>query len=119
MSRTAEDVLEFDNLRELLRLRATSAPGRRAVDALLPATNRTAPESAFALIHEARQWLRIGRDLGFGALADPRAWFGRMEGRGALLEAGDLLDAGSLLETAGWLRQQFRDDEAKFPLLAA
>ncbi len=30
MSRTAQDVLEFDKLRELLRLRTTCAPGRRA-----------------------------------------------------------------------------------------
>ncbi len=32
---------------------------------------------------------------------------------------GEFLDAASLLETAGWLRQQFREEAAKFPLLAA
>jgi len=30
-----------------------------------------------------------------------------------------LRDAASLLETAHWLRQQFREEAAKFPLLAA
>jgi DNA mismatch repair protein MutS2 len=35
------------------------------------------------------------------------------------LEAGEFLDAASLLETAGWLRQQFREEAVKFPLLAA
>src|SRR5712692_167231 len=33
MSRTTQEVLEFDKLRELLRLRTTCAPGRRAVNA--------------------------------------------------------------------------------------
>jgi DNA mismatch repair protein MutS2 len=42
-----------------------------------------------------------------------------LEGPGAVLEPKEFLDAGSLLETAGWLRQQFREEAAKFPLLAA
>jgi DNA mismatch repair protein MutS2 len=119
MSRTAQEVLEFDKLRELLRLRTTCAPGRRAVDALEFCTDRAALELAFALIREAREWLRSGRELGFGALADPAAWLARLEAPGAVLEPGEFLDAGSLLETAGWLRQQFREDALKFPLLAA
>jgi len=119
MSRTAQDVLEFDKLRELLRLRTTCAPGRRGVDALEPRSDRAALESEFALIREAREWLRLGRELGFGALADPAAWLARLEAPGAVLEPGEFLDAGSLLETSSWLRQQFREDEAKFPLLAA
>jgi DNA mismatch repair protein MutS2 len=119
MSRTAQEVLEFDKLRELLRLRTTCAPGRRAVNTLEPGTDRAALESAFALIREAREWLRAGRELGFGSLADPQGWLERIEGPGAVLEPRQFLDAGSLLETAGWLRQQFREEAAKFPLLAA
>jgi DNA mismatch repair protein MutS2 len=118
MARTAQDVLEFDKLRELLRLRTTCAPGRRAVSALEPGTDRKALESAFALIREAREWLRVGRELGFGALADPQSWLERLEGPGAVLEPREFLDAGSLLETAGWLRHQFREEADKFPLLA-
>jgi DNA mismatch repair protein MutS2 len=111
--------LEFDKLRELLRLRTTCAPGRRAVNGLEPGVERAALESAFALIREAGEWLRAGHELGFGALADPQGWLERIEGLGAALEPGEFLDAASLLETAGWLRQQFREEEAKFPLLAA
>src|SRR5256884_7567355 len=55
MARAAQEVLEFDKLRELLRLRTTCAPGRRAVDGLEPQTNRVRLESAFALIREARE----------------------------------------------------------------
>jgi DNA mismatch repair protein MutS2 len=119
MSRTAQDVLEFDKLRELLRLRTTCAPGRRAVDALEPCTDRAVLESAFAFIREAREWLRAGRELGFGALADPQGWLEKLEGPEMVLEPGEFLDAASLLETSGWLRQQFREEAAKFPLLAA
>ena len=119
MARTAQDVLEFDKLRELLRLRTTCVLGKRAVDALEPGTDQPALETAFAQIREAREWLRAEHELGFGGLADPRQWLERIEGPGVVLDAAELLDAASLLETAGWLRQQFREEAAKFPLLAA
>ena len=119
MSRTAQDVLEFDKLRELLRLRTTCAPGRRAIDALEFSQDRTALEAAFAQIREAREWLRAERDLGFGGLADPETWLAQIEGAGAVLEPAQLLDAATLLDTSAWLRLQFREEAAKFPLLAA
>ena len=119
MSRTAQDVLEFDKLRELLRLRTTCAPGRRAVDTLEPGVDRVALEAVFAQIREAHEWLRAARELGFGGLADPQAWLERIAGPAAMLEAREFLDAASLLETSGWLRLQFREEAVKFPLLAA
>lgn len=118
MSRTAETILEFDALRELLRQRTTCAPGRRAVDALRPGQDRAVLEEAFAKIREAKEWLRAGRELGFGALADPARWLERLEAPGAVLEPAEMLDAASLLETAGWLKKQFREEAAKFPRLA-
>jgi DNA mismatch repair protein MutS2 len=119
MARTAQDVLEFDKLRELLRLRTTCALGKRAVDALASGTDQPALEAAFAYIREAREWLRAEHELGFGGVADPQQWLDHIEGPGVLLDAAELLDAASLLETTGWLRQQFREEAAKFPLLAA
>ena len=110
-------MLEFDKLRELLRLRTTCAPGRRAVDALEFSAIRAALEAAFALIREAREWLRSGGELGFGGLADPQGWLEKIEGPGTVLEAKEILESASLLETVGWLRGQFKEDEAKFPLL--
>src|SRR5229473_3203032 len=119
MARTAQDVLEFDKLRELLRLRTTCVLGKRAVGALEPGTDQPALEMAFAHIREAREWLRAERELGFGGVADPQQWLERIEGPGTVLDAAELLDAASLLETAGWLRKQFREEAVKFPLLAA
>jgi DNA mismatch repair protein MutS2 len=118
MARSAQDVLEFDKLRELLRLRTTCALGKRNVDALEPGMDRPALESAFAQIREAREWLRAERELGFSGVADPQQWLAYLEGPGVVLDPAQVLDAASLLETAGWLRQQFREETAKFPLLA-
>ena len=118
MSRTAQDVLEFDKLRELLRQRTTSVLGRRSVDALAFSQNVSALQQQFALIREARAWLRSGRDLGFGALSDPETWLAKIEGPGAALEPAEFLEASSLLETSSWLRVQFREETAQFPLLA-
>lgn len=119
MSRSALDVLEYDKLLELLRQRTTCAPGRRFVDGLQPGMDCAAITAAFALIGEAREWLRADRELGFGALADPQNWLERIAGPGMALEAREFLDAATLLETAGWLGQQFREEETKFALLAA
>ncbi len=110
--------MEFDKLLELLRQRTTCAPGKRFVDKLEPGTARAEVAAAFALIREAREWLRAGRELGFGALADPQNWLERIEGPGMVLEPREFLDTATLLETAGWLRQQFREEAVKFPLLA-
>ena len=119
MSRSAQDVLEFDKVRELLRQRTTCAPGHRHIDALAPIADRAVLDAQFALIREAREWLRSGRELGFGGLADPQSWLDRIEGVGAALEPREFLDAASLLDTAAWLKPQFKEDAAKFPLLAA
>src|SRR5579864_4425079 len=119
MARSAQEILEFDRLRDLLRLRTTCAPGKRAVDALEPSADRATLDATFAQIREAREWLRAGRELGFGGLADPEGWLERLEGAGVVLEPAELLDAASLLDIAGWLRQQFREEAAKFPLLSA
>ena len=40
----------------------------------------------------------VGRELGFGALADPVGWMERLEVPGGVLETPDFLDVGSLLE---------------------
>ena len=119
MARRAEEVLEFDKLRELLRLRTTCAPGRRAIDALEQRNEREPLEGAFARIREAREWLRLGRELGFGALADPERWMARLDSPAEVLEPADFRDAASLLETAAWLKQQFKEEAARFHLLAA
>jgi DNA mismatch repair protein MutS2 len=137
--RTAEDILEFDRLRELLRRQTTCAPGRRAVDALAFSTDRAALDAAFALIAEAIGYQRDGGEMGFGSLADPERWLAELESPASVLAPSMLLDAASLADTAAWLRENFRGSSrdnsqnaprnasrdivhnpaGKFPLLAA
>jgi DNA mismatch repair protein MutS2 len=119
MSRSAEEVLEFDQLRELLRQRTTCPPGWRAVEQLVFSRDAEFLCGQFALIREAREWLRSGNELGFGGLADPESWLEKISGIGVALEPAEFLDAASLLETSAWLRGQFREEAAKFPLLSA
>jgi len=117
VSRSAEQILEFDRLRDLLRARTTSAPGRGAVDALAFGTDRVRLEREFAAIAEAVAYLRSGSELGFGALADPQPWLDRIEKPDAALSPAELLNVASLIDTAAWLREVFREAAAKFPLL--
>ncbi|MBZ5698007.1 MAG: Smr/MutS family protein [Acidobacteriia bacterium] len=123
MSRTAEDVLEFDRLRELLRGQTTCAPGRRAIDALAFSTGRAALDAAFALIAEAIAYRRDGSELGFSSLADPEPWLAELEAPAAVLTPPMLLAAASLADTVAWLRETFRDSlrhtAGKFPRLTA
>ena len=118
MGRRAEEVLEFDRLRDLLRGRTTSAPGRRAIEALDFRTERAQLEREFSAIGEAIAYLRSGEELGFGGLADPEPWLGRLSMPGAVLTPAELLDATSLVDAATSLREIFRETATKFPLLS-
>jgi DNA mismatch repair protein MutS2 len=127
VSRTAEGILEFDRLRDLLRRQTTCAPGRRAVDALSFSQERSALDAAFALIAEAVSYLVDGSEMGFGSLADPARWLVELEAPVAVLTPPMLLDAASLADTAATLRDTFRESmrtgssptSRQFPLLSA
>src|SRR3984893_5229620 len=131
MSLTAEDILEFDRLRELLRRLTTCAPGRRAIDALAFSTDRAKLDSVFALIAEAIAYRHDGSEMGFGSVADPEPWLAELESPAAVLTPPMLLAAASLADTVAFLRESFRassgssardsvrNPSEKFPLLTA
>jgi DNA mismatch repair protein MutS2 len=126
MPRSAEELLEFGRLREIVCRFNTCAPGRRAVEALKFSQDRAQLQSEFALIREAMEWLRGSNELGFGALADPDPWLTRLEPGASeiaasttVLAPGELLDAASLLNTAAWLKTHFREARESFPGLSA
>ena len=123
MSRTAEDILEFDRLRELLRRQTTCAPGRRSIDALAFSTDRVALDAAFALIAEAVAYRRDQGEIGFGSLADPERWLEEVAAPAAILTPQMLLDAVTLADTVALLRDSLRstsnNPSGKFPILRA
>jgi DNA mismatch repair protein MutS2 len=118
MSRSAQEVLEFDKLKEIVGGFATCAPGRRAIEALEPREDREWLSGEFALVREGVAYLRSGAELGFGSLADPEDWLARLSVPASILSSSELLDAVSLIETVTGLRQTFKIDASKFPLLA-
>jgi DNA mismatch repair protein MutS2 len=119
VSTPAERLLEFGQLKELVSGLTTCAPGRRATEALAPRHERETLEAEFALLREAIDWLQAGYDLGFGSLADPESWLGRLGVIGAILEPPELLDAVTLMESAAAVRQAFKGEAQKFLLLSA
>jgi DNA mismatch repair protein MutS2 len=126
MPRSAEELLEFSRLREIVCGFNTCAPGRRAVEALRFSQDRTRLDGEFKLIREAMEWLRGGNELGFGGLADPDPWLTRLEPGASEIAASttvlappELLDAASLLDTSAWLKVHFREGRESFPGITA
>jgi DNA mismatch repair protein MutS2 len=119
VSRPAEELLEFDKLKEIVSRFTTCAPGRRAVQALVPGQEAAPLAEEFELVREAVACLRGGSELGFGSLADPEEWLARLSIPASMLSSAELLEAASLMDTAAGVRQSFRTDAAKFPRLAA
>jgi len=118
VSRPAEELLEFNRLKEIVGGFTTCAPGRRAIHALAPRMDVAPLEAEFTLVREAIAYLRAGSELGLGSLADPESWLARLAVPGSVLVPGELLDAASLMETAGGVRQTFKGEAAKYPRLA-
>ena len=127
MSRTPEDILEFDRLRDLLRGRTTCAAGRGVVDALSFSQDRSALDAVFALIAEGIAYLGDGSEMGFGSLPDPARWLAELAAPVAVLTPLMLIDAAALADTTAMLRDAFREagrggsglTARQFPLLSA
>ena len=118
MQHSAEALLEFDRLKEIVSRFTTCAPGRRSIENLAPQQYVAALDLEFALVHEAVAYLRAGSELGFGSLADPEQWLARLALPASVLSVAELLDVASLAETVLDVRQTFKGDAAKYPRLA-
>jgi DNA mismatch repair protein MutS2 len=118
MSRSPEDLLEFPRLRAIVAGFATCALGRRAVVALSFRANAAELEPEFSLIREAEQYLRMGKEMGFGAVAEPEIWLSKLAIPGAMLDSSELLDAATLLDAAADLKATIRPEASRYPLIA-
>jgi DNA mismatch repair protein MutS2 len=93
--------LEFDSIREMLRVRAGSLPGRDRVSALGPRTTRSQVEEALDLTSEARTALAaVGRQP-YHDLPQLDALLPATRAEGAHLEAAGLLDMATFIAVAG------------------
>jgi DNA mismatch repair protein MutS2 len=115
---SAEALLEFDRLKEIVSGFTTCAPGRRSTEALTPEQDVARLDAEFALVREAVAYLRAGSELGFGSLADPDKWLARLALPASVLSIAELLDVASLAETVQGVRQAFKGEALKYPRLA-
>ncbi len=97
--RSAEKLLEFDRLKDIVSRYTTCAPGRRATLGLQIRQDAEALDAEFALVREGVEYFRAGSEFGFGSLADPEAWLARLAIPGRCLSSAELLDAASLMDT--------------------
>lgn len=118
MPRRAEELLEFDRLKEIVSQRTTCAPGRRAIEALAPQQDVATLQSEFELIREAIAYLRVGSELGLGSLADPDDWLAKLSVIASVLAPAEFLDVASLAESANAARQALKAEAANYPRLA-
>ena len=120
MSRPAEELLEFDRLKNIVGGFTTCVPGRRAVQALVPRQDAAALGAEFELVREAIAYLRAGSELGFGSLADPAAWLARLVVPG--IRAFDRGTAGSCVADGDRGRRaanvSSEGERAKYPRLS-
>jgi DNA mismatch repair protein MutS2 len=119
VSRTAQQVLEFDRLKEIVAGYTTCAPGHCAVHALEPGQDVSSIEAEFKLIREAIAYLRPGAELGFGSLVDSESWLAHLAVPASVLEVTEFLAALSLIDAVQSVRETFRQDVANHPDLTA
>ena len=119
MSRSAQQVLEFDKLKEIVGGYSTCVSGRFAIEALEQSRDVDALNAEFALVREATGYLRGGSELGFGSLRDPNEWLPRLAIPASVLEPADFLNACTLIDSVEMARASLKEVRENFPLLAA
>src|SRR3984885_4353962 len=117
VSRAAEQVLEFDRLKDIVSRYSTCAPGRRATLALVTSQDVATLDAEFVLVREGAAYFRAGSEFGFGSLADPEAWLARLVIPGSVLVPAELLEVASLMDTTHAVRQAFKGESSKYPRL--
>jgi DNA mismatch repair protein MutS2 len=118
VSHSAEQLLEFDRLKDIVGRHTTCAPGRRTTLTLEIQHDAAALDSEFTLMREAVAYLRDGSELGFGSLADPESWLGRLIIPGSILVTAELLDVASLINAVYAVQQTFKEEATKYPRLS-
>ena len=100
----SQRVLEFDQLRDLVRGYATSPLGQARVEALQPTADRDWVERQHRLTAEIRQFLKAGSRFDFNGLLDLSKLLDKARIQGVALEPAELRDILALADRADeWL----------------
>ena len=98
MHNQAYRILEYDQVRALVRRGAQTAMGQALVDHLAPIDDRIALDKSLAFVAECVQLRSRGVSWTFGELADPSPAIARLKVEGAALEPLAILEIARLAE---------------------
>jgi DNA mismatch repair protein MutS2 len=126
----AENVLEFDSLRELLGRYVRSALGGAELAKVAPGSDRPAIEAALADAAEAIAYLRTSSQpqpasrgaairVRFSEIDDPAGAIARLRIEGATLEPQEIFEVGRLLDLASEARSILLAARERFPRLGS
>jgi DNA mismatch repair protein MutS2 len=93
-------VLEFEQLRDVIRGYASSPLGRARVDALAPAADRDWIERQHRMTAEIREFLKAGSRFEFAGLTDVRTFLDKARIVGAALETEELRSVLAVVDRA-------------------
>jgi DNA mismatch repair protein MutS2 len=119
VSRSAQQVLEFDKLKQIVAGYSTCVPGHRAIEALEQSQDANALNAEFVLVAEAAAYLRTGSELGFGSLPDPSDWLARLAIPASVLTPADFLNVCALIDAVEMARLTLKDTKDKYPQLSS
>lgn len=117
MRRQTLETLEFDKLKESLAGYVRTPLGMRCVERLHPARDLDSVARAQRETAEGVAYLSEGTALDFSDLPDPRPALGKLAVADINLEPGEILVLLRLISVGTGLRETFRDEAVRFPLL--
>ncbi len=119
MLRQALDTLEYDQLKETVATLIRTPLGETRLDELAPATSLNIITQALRQTAEGVEYLREGTALDFSDLGDPRPALSKLSVADINLEPYEILTVLRLISVSTGVRDTFRDEGARFPLLRA
>ncbi len=118
MRTQAIETLEFDRLRDLLLQQVRTPLGTALAGDLEVSTSEAGIRLEQKRTSEAVSYLREGTALDIHDLPDPRIPLGKLKVADVNLEPVEILNLLRLISVAMGLRETFREERGKFPLLS-
>ncbi len=117
MRHQAFDTLEFDKLKEMLWQQVRTPLGATRVEEVTTSDRLEEITRQLRQTAEGVEYLREGTALDFNELPDPRPALAKLKVADISLEPQEILNLLRLISVATGLREAFRDEAGRFPLL--
>lgn len=118
MNDQAFQILEYDQLRQLLRHGAQTVMGRERIDVLEPCNALSSLQTALAAVSECVQLRKRGVSWSFSELSDPTEAIARLRVAGTALDPGTILELSRLCSQALSARASIIAERDQCPVLS-